>query len=109
MPTHHNPLNMYWPPPLTICWSWISLLEGQRSDPSGVLLLRHQSPNQAEWQNGNLRVAGENACLLVSPVAAGRRSAPLEGVSKGHSSCYVLPDSQSGDLKQRNVEITLPR
>lgn len=85
-------------------------MEGQRSDPSGVLLLHRQSPNQAEWQNGNLRVPGESACLLVSPVAAGRRSAPLEeGVSKGHSSCYVLLDSQSGDLKQRNVEIKLPR
>lgn len=82
-------------------------MEGQRSDSSAVLLLRRQSASQAEWQHGNPRVPGESVCLLSSPVAAGKRSATLEGDSKGCVSCYVQPDSQSGDLKPRNVEIKL--
>lgn len=51
----------------------------------------------------------ESVRLLISPVAAGRRSAPLEDDSKGRGSRYAVRDSQSGDLMLRNVELKLPR
>lgn len=44
----------------------INLLEGQRSDSSAVPLHRCQSPSQAEWQHGNLRVPGERVCVSSS-------------------------------------------
>lgn len=113
---HSNPLNTYWPPPLIpfwsrgeICWNEANfhlspcqsnLLEGQRSDSSGVPLLRRQLASQAEWQRGNLRVPGES----VSP-------RPPCGCWKTICSTWRrLKGSRlwlrvAWDSKQRNVEI----